>query len=269
MPKAAGEGPCSEGVAVKRTPCEREELLMSFVRWQRVQCHNTFAEGVTLLLLCFMRQWSTSQEGKLQGKTPCCSCVLAGINYKQVGPWCGSHCTRAHAAISKKKKRAFLIVFFPSILQVCDILKSSDATGPECSHIALGCSASRYQLFKWREKSLENTEFSSKPHFSLLQDQWRFPLQWKGEMSISFQYLCCLTAAKDTSVGNSCVEQFGHPGAGGSQSAAVVVSWGCSIFLERPPRTLDNTLRQSLEAPLSQPKGCPPASMKPVTISFP
>lgn len=140
---------------------------------------------------------------------------------------------------------------------------------PECSHIALGCSASRYQLFKLREKSLENTEFSSKPHFSLLQDQWRFPLQWKGEMSISFQYICCLTAAKDTSVGNSCVEQFAHPGAGGSQTAAVVVSWRCSIFLERPPRTLDNTLRQSLEAPLSQPKGCPPASMKPVTISFP
>lgn len=103
MPKAAGEGPCSEGIAVKCTPCEREELFMSLVRWQQVQCRSTFAEGVTLLLLCFMRQWSTSQEGKLQGKTPCCSCVLAGINYKQVGPWCGSHCTRAHAAISKTK----------------------------------------------------------------------------------------------------------------------------------------------------------------------
>ena len=82
----------------------------------------------------------------------------------------------------------------------------------------------------------------------------------KGEVSASFQYLYRLTTAKDTSVGNSCVEQFAHPSVGGSQTAAVVVSWGRSIFLKSLSRTLDSPLVQSLKAPHSQPKGRPSAS---------
>lgn len=101
-----------------------------------------------------------------------------------------------HMQLSQKKKGISDCLFSKHIAGVwytqefrCSRIDVLTTAIPECSHIALGCSASRYQLFKLREKSLENTEFSSKPHFSLLQDQWRFPLQWKGEMSISFQYI--------------------------------------------------------------------------------
>lgn len=82
----------------------------------------------------------------------------------------------------------------------------------------------------------------------------------KGKVPTSSQDLYCLTTAKDTSVGNSCVEQFAQPRAGGSQTVAVAVSWGCSILLESPSRTLDSPLGQSLKASHSQPKGHPPAS---------
>lgn len=91
MLKAVGEGPRSEAIAAQRTPCEMEELLVSLVWRQWAQRRSTFAVGVALSLLCFMRQWSASQEGKLQVQSPHCgiwpeSCVVAGINYNPAGP---------------------------------------------------------------------------------------------------------------------------------------------------------------------------------------
>lgn len=131
----------------------------------------------------------------------------------------------------------------------CTSIDMLTSAVPVCSQIALGIIS-----FSNEGKNLWKTQsFPQSLTLSFHKTSGDF-LYNAGRSIYLFPIFIPADISQDTSVGNSCTEQFTHPKAGGSQAAAVVVSWGCIIFLEIPSRTLDSPLEQSLRASHSQPK---------------